>query len=121
MGPEVVEDWYITMIDLYIQERPVFALPLMERMPDLAVMAEATQDMQPTLIDERNLRMRDRLLPILEKGEAFVAVGAMHLSGENGLVELLGRADIPSRAPIEGTERSPVLEQSGVSVRAIAR
>ena len=45
--------------------------------------------MQPTLIDERNLRMRDRLLPILEKGDAFVAVGAMHLSGETGLVELL--------------------------------
>ena len=89
LGPEVVEDWYITMIDLYGQERPVFALPLMERMPDLAVMARATQDMQPTLIDERNLRMRDRLLPILEKGEAFVAVGAMHLSGETGLVELL--------------------------------
>jgi uncharacterized protein YbaP (TraB family) len=33
--------------------------------------------------------MHERLLPILEKGGAFVGVGALHLPGDDGLVELL--------------------------------
>lgn len=43
------------------------------------------------LIDARNLRMRDRALPLLAKGAAFVAVGAAHLPGEDGLLRLLER------------------------------
>lgn len=41
------------------------------------------------LLDDRSRRMRDRLLPLLENGGAFVAVGAAHLPGENGLAVLL--------------------------------
>lgn len=41
------------------------------------------------LLDERNLLMVQRLLPLLEKGELFAAVGALHLPGENGLLALL--------------------------------
>ncbi|MCW6508871.1 TraB/GumN family protein [Lichenifustis flavocetrariae] len=40
----------------------------------------------------RNLRMRDRLLPILSKGGAFIAVGALHLPGQDGLAALCERA-----------------------------
>jgi hypothetical protein len=43
---------------------------------------------QAKLIDERNIRMRDRALPLLAKGGAFVAVGAAHLPGEKGLARL---------------------------------
>jgi uncharacterized protein YbaP (TraB family) len=43
------------------------------------------------LIDARNLRMRDRALPFLDKGGAFIAVGAVHLPGEDGLLRLLER------------------------------
>jgi hypothetical protein len=43
------------------------------------------------LIDARNLRMRDRVRPFLAKGGAFVAVGAAHLPGEEGLLRLLQR------------------------------
>jgi len=32
--------------------------------------------------------MRDRALGLLEKGNVLVAVGAMHLPGEQGLVQL---------------------------------
>ena len=46
----------------------------------------------PILITDRNLRMRDRMLPLLEKGRAFIAVGALHLIDRNGLVELLRTA-----------------------------
>lgn len=40
-------------------------------------------------IDVRNLRMVDSLLKHLDEGTVFVAVGALHLPGENGLISLL--------------------------------
>jgi uncharacterized protein YbaP (TraB family) len=40
-------------------------------------------------IDARNRRMLDALLPLLEQGTVFVAVGALHLPGATGLVQLL--------------------------------
>jgi uncharacterized protein YbaP (TraB family) len=41
------------------------------------------------LIDTRNRRMAERALPFIERGDAFIAVGALHLPGETGLVQLL--------------------------------
>ncbi|MEL6196320.1 MAG: TraB/GumN family protein [Pseudomonadota bacterium] len=41
------------------------------------------------LLNDRNLAWMDRLLPYLQGGGAFVAVGALHLPGEVGLVTLL--------------------------------
>ncbi|PIP35274.1 MAG: TraB/GumN family protein [Desulfobacterales bacterium CG07_land_8_20_14_0_80_52_14] len=41
------------------------------------------------LNDNRNLRMAERLQTYLEQGNVFVAVGALHLSGENSLLRLL--------------------------------
>jgi len=44
------------------------------------------------LLTQRNLRMVDRMRPRLEEGNAFIAVGAAHLSGADGLLVLLERA-----------------------------
>ena len=41
------------------------------------------------LLDERNLRMVERMQPQLKSGNGFVAVGALHLYGERGLLALL--------------------------------
>jgi uncharacterized protein len=41
------------------------------------------------LIVDRNHRMADRMQPYLQQGGAFVAVGALHLPGERGLLRLL--------------------------------
>jgi uncharacterized protein YbaP (TraB family) len=41
------------------------------------------------LIARRNRRMRERALPLLAKGGAFIAVGVAHLPGEGGLLRLL--------------------------------
>ncbi len=41
------------------------------------------------MIDARNLRMAQRLEPILKQGDAFIGVGALHLPGPKGLVTLL--------------------------------
>jgi uncharacterized protein YbaP (TraB family) len=40
-------------------------------------------------ITERNQRMAANLLPLLQDSRVFVAVGALHLGGEDGLVALL--------------------------------
>jgi uncharacterized protein len=44
---------------------------------------------EETMITRRNHTMTERVLPLLEEGDAFVAVGALHLPGEEGLVALL--------------------------------
>ena len=41
------------------------------------------------LNDERNQRMAQRLEPILKEGNVFVAVGALHLAGPRGVIQLL--------------------------------
>jgi uncharacterized protein YbaP (TraB family) len=41
------------------------------------------------LIDTRNRRMAERAVAFIERGNAFIAVGALHLPGETGLVQLL--------------------------------
>jgi len=41
------------------------------------------------LLDFRNQRMSDRMQPILKQGNAFIAIGALHLPGEQGVLHLL--------------------------------
>ncbi len=41
------------------------------------------------LNDARNDRMLNRMLPHIDQGGAFIAVGALHLTGERGLIRLL--------------------------------
>jgi len=43
------------------------------------------------LLDDRNLRMVDRMQPQLRAGRTFIAVGALHLYGEHGLLNLLSQ------------------------------
>jgi len=51
------------------------------------------KNLQLRLVDERNQRMIERLLPILREGNAFVAVGALHLPGDAGLLRSLHDLD----------------------------
>ncbi|MDA8142053.1 MAG: TraB/GumN family protein [Desulfobacteraceae bacterium] len=44
------------------------------------------------LNDERNQRMTQRMKPYLQQGNSFIAVGAMHLAGPKGIVQLLRQA-----------------------------
>ncbi len=44
------------------------------------------------LLRQRNLRMLERMQPRLKEGDAFIAVGALHLPGEEGLLRLLRRS-----------------------------
>jgi uncharacterized protein YbaP (TraB family) len=44
------------------------------------------------LVEKRNITMRNAALPLLQEGNAFIAVGALHLPGKGGLVELFRAA-----------------------------
>jgi uncharacterized protein YbaP (TraB family) len=90
-----------TMVQLYIG-RQIGAiwglqLALAER---AGVPASAYASFQETVIVERNRKMRDAAFPHTEKGGAFIAVGALHLPGKTGLVELFREAGYTA-TPIE--------------------
>ena len=49
----------------------------------------ATKQLMVKLLDKRNHKMLERMQPRLREGKAFIAVGALHLGGEQGLLPLL--------------------------------
>lgn len=78
------------LIDAYLERRPERLLSLSER--QLADLPDALgKRFHREVISERNRVMASRLEAHLEEGGAFVAVGALHLYGEDGLVELLSQ------------------------------
>ena len=50
---------------------------------------ELKEKLSEQLIVQRNRRMVNRMEPMLLKGRVFVAVGALHLPGEEGILSLL--------------------------------
>jgi uncharacterized protein len=67
-----------------------------------AAMASGDQrlarEFQRRLVVDRNHRMAERMEPWLKQGGAFVAVGALHLPGEQGLISLLRQRGYSVRA-----------------------
>ena len=67
-------------------------LPSMWRLFRVSLMAsgpEFRRRMTDDLVLARNHLMAERLAPLLAEGGVFVAVGALHLAGEEGLIVLL--------------------------------
>lgn len=92
LGPRI-PDFFETLVSLYDQSLVSAYMPLVlhtEKMTgdDTRIYAFVEED----LLRKRNHRMADRAGPLLEKGGAFIAVGALHLPGDEGVVELLRKA-----------------------------
>jgi uncharacterized protein YbaP (TraB family) len=49
------------------------------------------KDLNKRLLTDRNKLMIDRMQPFLQKGDAFIAVGALHLPGDDGIIENLNQ------------------------------
>ncbi len=47
------------------------------------------KDLVRRLLTDRNQVMVERMQPFLEQGDAFIAIGAMHLPGDDGVLSLL--------------------------------
>jgi hypothetical protein len=49
------------------------------------------KELMDMLLIKRNHIMVSRMQPMLDEGQAFIAIGAMHLPGEEGVLNLLGK------------------------------
>ncbi len=85
-----VDDLIETMIQLY-QRRELGAMwPLqLELAEKVGIGRKVFDSYEDALLTKRNFGMRDAALPYLAEGQAFIAVGALHLPGKTGLVSLL--------------------------------
>jgi uncharacterized protein YbaP (TraB family) len=85
----------------YLRRDLGITLPFTKRIIERAGQdASAVDAIDIELAVKRNYGMRDASLPLLEQGGAFIAVGALHLLGKEGLVELF-RAAGYTVTPIE--------------------
>jgi uncharacterized protein len=85
-----IDDLIETMVQLY-QQRDLGAMwPLqLELAEKVGIGRQVFDSYEQALLTKRNFGMRDAALPYLAEGQAFIAVGALHLPGKNGLVSLL--------------------------------
>ena len=58
------------------------------------------------LNDERNERMVERMIPMIESGGAFIAIGALHLTGRSSIIDLLRGRGYAVTPVLGGTRRS---------------
>jgi uncharacterized protein len=88
------EDLFSTMVDLYLTRNITAAIPLMAQLPGAEKIGkdEASQKFLIDLIDKRNVVMADRARAHIDAGNAFIGIGALHLPGKNGVIELLRKA-----------------------------
>lgn len=86
------DDMMETLVQLYLKRKIAAALPFQIAMArEAGIGDEAFAGFQQKLIVERNQKMHAVAEPLLEKGGLFVAIGALHLPGDDGFVELLRR------------------------------
>ncbi len=87
------DDMIETLVQMYLKRQLGSAMPFQIALAaEQGVPASAFDGFKNALLVERNAKMRDAALPLVEKGSVFIAVGALHLSGTTGLVTLLQNA-----------------------------
>ena len=87
---ERLDDVMETMLQLYVDGETGLFWPFFRAvLPESADEAGAYATFQETMVSARNRGMADNAMPMIEQGGAFIAVGALHLPGADGLVALL--------------------------------
>jgi uncharacterized protein YbaP (TraB family) len=88
LGPEL-PDIFETMTILYTRGDIGMIFPLMHSVsPDSSGGANYAE-FEEKMVNARNRTMADRAIPLIDRGNAFIAVGALHLPGDQGLISLL--------------------------------
>lgn len=86
-------DMMETLVQLYLERKISAALPFQIAIAkQVGIGNEAFAGFQEKLLTERNIKMRTTAEPLLEQGGVFIAIGALHLPGKQGLVALLREA-----------------------------
>jgi uncharacterized protein len=91
---DLMPDIMATMVDLYLQGEISQIMPviLAAGPADMEEDASGYAAFEERIVTMRNHVMAERAAPILDAGNAFIAIGALHLPGEQGLVALLKNA-----------------------------
>jgi uncharacterized protein YbaP (TraB family) len=84
------EDMMETLVQMYLKRQIGAAMPFQLALAaQSGVPASAFDGFKKTLLIERNAKMCEAAMPLIDRGSAFIAVGALHLPGPSGLVALL--------------------------------
>ncbi|MBL4893103.1 MAG: TraB/GumN family protein [Rhizobiaceae bacterium] len=89
MGSSQAENIIATMKALYQSGSISMLMPLMKAVSPKSFSGKGTTAFQDVLITKRNKIMAERSQKHLEKGGTFLAIGALHLPGETGVISLL--------------------------------
>ena len=84
--PQRTKDLMETMIELYVSGKPAMIGPLGDYIDKQDADGADIAEFEQKMITIRNHHMADRAEATLDKGNAFMAVGALHLPGPDGLV-----------------------------------
>jgi hypothetical protein len=89
------EAYFQTIVELYLSRQAAAAIPLMKATLPQPISGDFEKSFayfESALIEKRNIVMAERAKAFIDKGNAFIAVGALHLPGKTGVVELLREA-----------------------------
>lgn len=88
LGPKM-DDIFETMTELYLSGDIGLTVPFLKQVAPEEGDDAGYAEFEELIVTKRNHNMAERAAPILAGGNIFIAVGALHLPGDEGLVELL--------------------------------
>jgi len=81
-----------TVIRLYLDRKMSHAIPLQSVLAERSGLNASTlRQFQRHMVERRNAAIAAKIAPLIEQGGLFIAVGALHLPGREGLVALIRR------------------------------
>ncbi|MGH6947481.1 MAG: TraB/GumN family protein [Kiloniellales bacterium] len=85
-----VRNWFEELLQLYLQRdvAGIYEYLVEQTTPEDSTLTEIFEQ---RIIFARNIKMAATMNPLLERGGVFVAIGALHLPGREGVVNLLAR------------------------------
>jgi uncharacterized protein len=86
---------YVDNADRYEKEGELmvqyYRSQMLDSLESLGNQFEAPDKLMKSILEDRNKRFTERLIPLLASGKVFCAVGALHLTGQTGMVAALRR------------------------------
>ena len=90
-----LDDLFETMIQLYLEEKTALVWSMMRRVGvDGFVVKQDSAEyaaFQREIVDRRNITMTEEAEKYIKQGRTFIAVGALHLPGEMGMLNILAQ------------------------------